>query len=81
MSSAYFHGSCWPGGDFITNRFYLLMTQMGSGLLEWRKDIYTMNTLTNSVNYDWHHTESSLNDYHIVKIAMSPTGVGYMPLV
>ncbi len=74
-SDPYFYGSSSLGVDFITNRFYLC-TQMGSGY-GMGKDIYTINTLTATLTRIG-TTPASLDDYHIVKMAVSPTGVGYM---
>jgi hypothetical protein len=73
ISGTTYYGSAGLGVDFITNRFYA-MTQMSSA--GGRKDIVTINTLTATTTVIG-TTPSSLNRYHFVKVAVSPTGVGY----
>lgn len=74
-SDPYFYGSSSLGVDNITNRFYLC-TQMTSSY-GMGKDIYTVNTLTATLTRIG-TTPAALDNYHIVKMAISPTGVGYM---
>jgi hypothetical protein len=81
LNGVTYRGSAGLGVDIITNRFYV-MTQMGSGSTSdgtnpsGQKDIYTINTVTNTM-VRIGTTASSLNNYHFVKVAISPTGVGY----
>ena len=65
----YFYGSSGLGVDLVTNRFYLC-TQMGSGY-GMGKDVYTINTLTATLTRIG-TTPASLDDYHFVKLAISP---------
>jgi hypothetical protein len=71
----WYYGSSGLGVDVITNRFYMV-TQM-SGSTPTEKDILTRNTLTNTT-VRIATTPTSLRDYHFVKLAISPLGVGYM---
>ena len=73
ISGTTYYGSAGLGVDFITNRFYT-MTQMAAP--GGRKDIITINTLT-AITTVIGTTPSSLNKYHFVKVAVSPSGVGY----
>ena len=77
-----FYGSAGMGLDPITRRFYV-MTQMSSGSGA-RKDIISINTQTATMvvigttpNAATIPVPVVLNDYHFVKVAISPTGLGY----
>jgi Secretion system C-terminal sorting domain len=73
-SGSTFYGSAGMGLDALTLRFYV-MTQMSSGT-GIRKDIISINTNTATMVVIG-TTPSSLNDFHFVKVAISPAGVGY----
>jgi len=77
-----YYGSAALGVDPITKRFYV-MTQMGSGA-GMGKDIITINTLTATAtiigttpNVATANVPKILDDYHFVKVAIAPSGVGY----
>ena len=68
-----FYGASAMGVDCLTGRFYV-NTQMpsGGGL----KDIITVNPVTGTMT-TIATMASTLNGYHFVKMAISPSGVGY----
>ena len=77
-----YYGTASLAVDGMTQRFYV-MTQMNSnaGL---QKDIITINTLTNTMTVIGTtptvvsgNIPVVLSDYHFVKLAISPTGIGY----
>ncbi|HEY0680329.1 MAG TPA: T9SS type A sorting domain-containing protein [Chitinophagaceae bacterium] len=74
-TSTYYYGSAALGVDLVTNRFYV-MTQMSSAM---QKDIITIDpvTGTQTVIGTTPTTPTSLNNYHFVKMAISPDGYGY----
>ncbi|MGB8195281.1 MAG: T9SS type A sorting domain-containing protein [Chitinophagaceae bacterium] len=71
----WYYGSAGLGVDMITNRFYV-MTQMSTAM---QKDIITINpvTATMTVIGSTPTAPTSLNNYHFVKVAVSPNGYGY----
>lgn len=73
--STWFYGSAGLGVDMITSRFYV-MTQMSSAM---QKDIITINPVTAAMTVIGSTPTSpvSLNNYHFVKVAISPNGYGY----
>jgi Secretion system C-terminal sorting domain len=71
-STTYYYGSSALGVDMITSRFYL-MTQMSPSM---GKDIITIDPVTGTMTTIG-TTPSTLNSHHFVKLAISPTGVGY----
>lgn len=73
--STYYYGSAGLGVDMITNRFYL-MTQMSSAM---QKDIITVNPVSGAMTTigSTPTTTPSMNNYHFVKLAISPNGYGY----
>jgi hypothetical protein len=73
--STWFYGSAALGVDMITSRFYV-MTQMSSAM---QKDIITINPVTGAQTVIGTTPTSpvSLNNYHFVKVAVSPNGYGY----
>jgi hypothetical protein len=73
ISGTWFYGSAGLGVDVVTNRFFA-MTQMAAP--GGPKDIVTINTLTTATTVIG-TTPSSLDAYHFVKVAVSPTGIGY----
>ncbi len=77
-----YYGSAGMGLDAITQRFYA-MTQMGSGS-GLAKDIVSINTATATMviigttpNGVTVPVPVVLSNYHFVKVAISPTGLGY----
>lgn len=73
--STWYYGSAGLGVDMITNRFYV-MTQMSTGM---QKDIITINPVSGAqtVIGSTPTSPTSLNNYHFVKVAISPNGFGY----
>ncbi len=69
-----YYGSAGMGLDAITRRFFV-MTQMGSGN-GIPKDIISINTATSTMVVIG-TTAASMSDYHFVKVAISPSGLGY----
>ena len=77
-----FYGSAGLGLDPI-NRHFFVITQMSNGSGR-RKDIYDINTVTGTMTRI-HTTPTTVNanipvvlsDYHFVKLAISPGGIGY----
>lgn len=77
ISGTTYYGSAGTGVDLITKRFYAFTQMSGSG---GAKDIVSINTVlpvTASSQVVIATTPTSLNKYHFVKVAVSPTGVGY----
>lgn len=74
-SGVWYYGTSSLGVDVVTNRFYV-NTQMASNR-PMPKDIYSINTLTATM-VRIGATPAGLDDYHIVKMAVSPLGMGYM---
>jgi hypothetical protein len=74
-TSTYYYGSAGLAVDLITNRFYV-MTQMSSAM---QKDIITIDPVTAAVTVigSTPTTPVSMNNYHFVKLAVSPNGYGY----
>jgi hypothetical protein len=77
-----YYGSAGMGLDAITGRFYA-MTQMSSGT-GLQKDIYSINTATATMviigstpTVVTANVPVVLSNFHFVKVAMSPTGLGY----
>jgi hypothetical protein len=77
-----YYGSAGMGLDALTLRFYA-MTQMSSGA-GLQKDIVSINTLTATMvtigttpNIVTVNVPVILDDYHFVKVAISPSGLGY----
>ena len=77
-----YYGSAGMGLDALTGRFYA-MTQMGSasGL---QKDIYSINTATATMviigttpTAITGNVPVVMSNYHFVKVAISPAGLGY----
>lgn len=73
--STWYYGSAGLGVDMITNRFYV-MTQMSAAM---QKDIITINPVTGTMTTigTTPTSPTSLNNYHFVKLAISPNGYGY----
>lgn len=71
-TSTYYYGSSGMGVDMITNRFYVI-TQMSAAI---PKDIISIDPVgLGQVIIGT--TPSSLDNYHFVKLAISPNGYGY----
>ena len=68
-----FYGASAMGVDGLTNRFYVNTQMPGGG---GAKDIITINPVTATMTVIA-TMPSSLNAYHFVKMAISPSGVGY----
>jgi hypothetical protein len=73
ISGTTYYGSAGTGVDVVTKRFYAFTQMSGAG---GAKDIYSINTLA-ATTVVIGTTPSALNAYHFVKVAISPTGVGY----
>lgn len=73
--STWYYGTAGLGVDMITNRFYV-MTQMSTAM---QKDIITINPVSGvmTVIGTTPTAPTSLNNYHFVKVAISPNGYGY----
>lgn len=74
-SNPYYYGTAALGVDMITNRFYV-MTQMSIAM---PKDVITIEPVTGAMTVIGTTPTSSpnLNNYHFVKLAISPNGYGY----
>lgn len=68
-----FYGASAMGVDGLTNRFYVNTQMPGGG---GGKDIITIDPVTGTMTVIA-SMPSSLNAYHFVKMAISPSGVGY----
>lgn len=71
-TGTWYYSTSALGVDMITNRFYV-MTQMSSAM---QKDIITINPVTAAMTVIG-TTATTLNNYHFVKLAISPNGFGY----
>jgi|GEM_PF-1618405 len=77
LSGTPYYGSAGTGVDVVTKRFYAFTQMGGSG---GGKDIVSINTLPPIVASSQvviGTTPATLDKYHFVKVAVSPTGLGY----
>ncbi len=70
--TTWYYGSSGLAVDMITNRFYVI-TQMSSALA---KDIITIDPVLGTQMVIG-TTPATLDQHHFVKLAVSPTGIGY----
>jgi hypothetical protein len=71
----WYYGTAGLAVDMVTNRFYV-MTQMSAAM---QKDIITIDPVTAAMTVIGTTSTSapSMNNYHFVKLAVSPNGYGY----
>jgi hypothetical protein len=68
-----FYGSAALGVDILTNRFYVI-SQMNAAS---QKSIITINTVTNTQTLIGSTPTPLLDNHHLVKTAIAPSGFGY----
>jgi hypothetical protein len=69
------YGSAALGVDAVTNRFYMMTQMVGSPS---PKDIITINPVApTATGIVIASTPAALDNYHFVKMAVSPSGIGY----